>query len=113
MAGGKRAGKRAGSRERAQFRPDLALMAVAITAAVVGWGFLVFTAIGFGADARQDGGASSWLLLIACALAAMACLFLAFMLAARLARALGIASAPESKPKRDPNAPKGGKRAAR
>ena len=70
-------------------------------------------AIDFGATARQEDRTSAWLFLGVASLGAMLCLFLAFMLAVRLARAFGLVSAPEPRPRRDPNAPKGGKRAAR
>lgn len=113
VAGGKRAGSRAGSKARPRFRPDLLLLAVGITFALVAWGYLVLAAIDFGADARHDGDGSAWFFLAVASLGGMLCLFLAFMLAVRLSRALGLTSAPEPRPKRDPNAPKGGKRAAR
>lgn len=106
-------GKRAGERTKARLRPDLLLLAVGITFALVAWGYLVLASIDFGATARHDGKGSAWLLLAVAALGAMACLFLAFMLAVRLSRALGLTSTPAPPPKRDPNAPKGGKRAAR
>jgi len=106
-------GKRAGDRPRARFRVDLLLLALGITLALVAWGYLVIAAIDFGATARHDGKTSAWALLGVSALGAMLCLFLAFMLAARFSRALGLTAAPEPRPKRDPAAPKGGKRAAR
>ena len=106
-------GKRAGDRTKARIRPDLLVLAVGITFALVAWGYLVLAAIDFGATARHDGRTSAWLLLVVASLGAMGCLFLAFMLAARFSRALGLTSGPEPKVKRDPNAPKGGKRAAR
>ncbi len=106
-------GKRAGDRTRARFRPDLLALAVGITFALVAWGYLVLAAIDFGATARHDDKASAWAFLVIAALGGMLCLFLAFMLAVRLSRALGLTAAPEPKPQRDPNAPKGGKRAAR
>jgi hypothetical protein len=107
------AGKRAGSRQKAGFRADLLLLAVGITFSIVAWGYLVLAAIDFGATARHDGKTAAWLYLVLASLGAMACLFLGFMLAVRFARAIGLASAPEPMPKRDPAAPKGGKRAAR
>lgn len=107
------AGKRAGDRTKARFRPDLLLLAVGITFALVAWGYLVFAAIDFGATARHDGKASAWLFLGVSAIGGMLCLFLAFMLAVRLSRALGLSASPPPKPKRNPDTPKGGKRAAR
>ena len=106
-------GKRAGDRTRARLRPGLLGLAAGITFALVAWGYLVLAAIDFGATARHDGKGSAWALLAVASAGAMVCLFLAFMLAARFSRALGLTSAPEPRPQRDRNAPKGGKRAAR
>ncbi len=106
-------GKRAGDRTKARLRPALFLLAAGITVALVAWGYLVIAAIDFGASARHDNDGAAWGLLAVAALGAMLCLFLAFMLAARFSRALGLTRAPEPKPRRDPDAPKGGKRAAR
>ncbi|GEB11911.1 hypothetical protein SAMN05421671_4771 [Pimelobacter simplex] len=106
-------GKRAGDRTKARFRPALLLIAGGITFALVAWGYLVLAAIDFGATARHDGKTGAWALLVVASAGAMLCLFLAFMLAARFSRALGLTAAPDPKPKRDPDAPKGGKRAAR
>ena len=108
-----RGGKRAGDRTRARFRPDLLLLAVGITLALIAWGYLVLAAIDFGATARHDGDAGAWAFLAVAAVGAMLCLFVAFMLAVRLSRALGLSASPDPKPRRDPDAPKGGKRAAR
>jgi hypothetical protein len=106
-------GKRAGGRTKARLRPDLLALAFGITLAIVAWGYLVLAAIDFGADARHDGDTSAWFFLATAAVGAMLCLFLAFMLAVRLSRSLGLTSTPDPKPKRDPGTPKGGKRAAR
>lgn len=95
------------------FRADLLLLAVGMTFALVAWGYLVFAAIDFGATARHDGKGSAWLFLAIASIGGMLCLFLAFMLAVRLSRAIGLSEGPERRPKRDPGAPKGGKRAAR
>lgn len=106
-------GKRSGDRGRARFRPDLLALALGITFAIVAWGYLVLAAIDFGSTARHDGKGSAWAFLAIASVGGMLCLFLAFMLAVRLFRALGVTSSPEPRPKRDRNAPKGGKRAAR
>lgn len=108
-------GRRAGSSgRRPRVRLDLLGLATGVTVAIVAWGYLVLAAIDFGATARHDGKASAWLFLAVAALGAVLCLFLAFMLAVRIARALGLVGEPAlPRPKRDPNAPKGGKRAAR
>lgn len=83
-----------GERRKARFRPALAGLALAITAALVGWGYLVWIAIDFGTDAR-GGDSNAWWFLGLAAIGAMACLFLALILAARLLRALGITSSAE------------------
>lgn len=106
-------GKRAGEKQKQGFRPALLGLAVGITLALVAWGYLVFAAIDFGATARHDDKAGAWGFLALAAIGAVACLFLAFMLAVRLARTLGITHPPDPKPKRDPTLPKGGRRAAR
>ncbi|TIC85924.1 hypothetical protein E8D34_12550 [Nocardioides sp. GY 10113] len=107
------AGKRAGARQRRSFRPAYAVLAVGITLSALAWGYLVYAAIDFGAAARQDGDGSAWVFLAMASIGAMACLFLAFMLIVRLVRLMGITQGPEPKPKRDPDLPKGGKRASR
>lgn len=89
------------------------LLAVGATLALVAWGYLVVAAIDFGASARHDDRAAAWFFLAVACVGAIFCLFLAFMLVVRIARAIGLAAAPTPRPPRDPNAPKGGKRAAR
>lgn len=106
-------GKRAGDRQERSFSPTYPLLAVGITLSLVAWGYLVYAAIDFGASARQDGDTAAWGLLVLASVGAVACLFLAMMLVVRLSRALGFTHAPDPRPKRDPSAPKGGKRAAR
>ncbi len=107
-------GKRAGDRAKPRFRPALLLLAVGITLSLVAWGYLVIAAIDFGATARHDDKSSAWVLLGVASAGAMLCLFLTFMLAIRLSRALGLSSHHhEPRPRRDPGTPKGGKRAAR
>ncbi len=106
-------GKRAGDRTKARFRPQLLLIAAGITLSLIAWGYLVLAAIDFGSTARHDAKASAWLFLAVAAVGAMLCLFVAFMLAVRLTRALGLTASPDPKPQRAPDAPKGGKRAAR
>jgi RsiW-degrading membrane proteinase PrsW (M82 family) len=83
--------------------------ALAITLAVVAWGYLVWAAIDFGSSAR-DGEAGAWWLLGLAAVGAVACLFAGLMLVARLVRTLSTPSGAEPPPPR--RAP-GGKRAAR
>lgn len=106
-------GKRAGVRPKRRFRPVLLVLAVAITASIVAWGYLVYAAIDFGARARRDGDDGAWFLLGLASVGAVACLFLGLMLVVRLSRALGWTHAPEPRPRRDPNLPAGGKRASR
>ncbi|WP_183094369.1 hypothetical protein [Nocardioides stalactiti] len=106
-------GKRAGARQKQGFQPKLLLLALGITGCVVAWGYLVYAAIDFGSAARHDGETAAWFYLGVAGVGAVACLFLGFMLVARLSRAIGLTASPEPKPKRDPSVPKGGKRAAR
>lgn len=106
-------GKRAGDRQPRKFRGSYLLLAVGVTLSLVAWGYLVYAAIDFGATARQDGENAAWAFLALAAVGAIGCLFLAMMLVVRLSRALGLTHAPDPKPKRDPDAPKGGRRAAR
>lgn len=117
-------GKRAGSRRAAPapraFRPKLLLLAVGVTLAVVAWGYLVYAAIDFGSTAR-GGDDRAWGFLALASAGAIACLFIALMLIARLLRALGITSPPAPRTPRgtdapasdDPPRPPGGRRAAR
>jgi hypothetical protein len=85
----------------------LLLLALGITAAVVAWGYLVYLAIDFGTDAR-DGDSTGWWMLGLATIGAIACLFLAMILGARLFRRLREDAAPPPPP-RTP----GGRRAAR
>lgn len=110
MSSGKRAGSRRGpSAPRTLNKAALALGA-AITLCVVAWGYLVYAAIDFGTAARGGSSSAWWFMALAC-LGAMACLFVALLLVARLLRALGITSATE--PRSSEPRPVGGKRAAR
>ena len=100
-------GKRAGARQKRGFRPVLLFLALGITLCVVAWGYLVYAAIDFGSTARQDEDSAAWGYLAVAAVGAVACLFLGFMLVARFSRAMGLTHAPDPKPKRDPEIPKG------
>jgi hypothetical protein len=88
-------------------RLPLLLLALGITAAVVAWGYLVYLAIDFGTAAR-DGDNTGWWMLGLATVGAIACLFLAMMLGARLFQRLRADAAPPPPP-RTP----GGRRAAR
>jgi hypothetical protein len=94
------AGKRAAAKPKgkARFRPALALLALGVTLCVVAWGYLVWAAIDFGAQAR-GGDDDAWRWLGLASLGAVACLFVGLMLIARLLRALGITKPP---PKKEP-----------
>ncbi|MEZ5095616.1 MAG: hypothetical protein R2731_05600 [Nocardioides sp.] len=107
-ATGKRGGSRRSARPRAGLGPDVLFLASGITLAVVAWGYLVYTAIDFGAQAR-GGESTAWWFLALASVGAVACLFGALMLVARLARALGLVRPPGGGP---PAAGGGGHRAA-
>ncbi len=115
QSGGARAGSRRGPRRKATFRPALLLLALAITACVVAWGYLVYAAIDFGSQAR-GGDQTAWWFLAVASVGAVACLFVGLMLVALLLRRLGITRAPEPQgAPEEPEAPRpiGGRRAAR
>ena len=112
---GKHAGKRraepapAAAREPAErSRAKLLALALGVTLAVVAWGYLVYAAIDFGAEAR-GGQSKAWAFLALASLGAVACLFAGLLLVARLLRMLGVLKSEEPPPPR----PAGGKRAAR
>lgn len=106
--------KHAGSRKgRGTPVTEALVLAVAVTAAVVAWGYLVYLAIDFGTSARSGESRAWWYLGIA-SLGAVLCLFLGLVLVARLLRALGITEPPAepSSVYAPPRTP-GGRRAAR
>lgn len=92
---GKRAGSRRGTKKAPTWRPRLLGLAGCVTLAVVAWGYLVYAAIDFGASAR-GGDTEGWWLLALASMGAVACLFVALMLIARLLRELGITSDPNT-----------------
>lgn len=96
-------GKRVGPKRQASFRPTALLLSVGITLAVGAWGYLVKAAIDFGIQARDE-TPGAWTYLGFASAGAVACLFVALMLAARLVRALGVTSGPPS-PARRPEPP--------
>lgn len=87
QSGGKRKGARKGARPPRRFRRDVFALSLGTTVAVVAWGYLVFSAIDFGSDAR-GGERRAWALLALAAVGAAACLFAALLLLARVLRAL-------------------------
>jgi hypothetical protein len=104
-------GKRVGPKRRTSFRPTALLLAIGITLGVGAWGYLVKAAIDFGIQAR-NGTPGAWTYLALACVGAVACLFIGLMLVARLLRALGITSGPESRPREpEPPRPVGGRRA--
>ncbi len=90
-----------------RFNGPLLLLALGITAAVIGWGYLVFLAIDFGTSAR-DGDSAGWWLLGLATIGAIACLFVGMMLGMRLLARLRAGAPPPGPPR-----PPGGRRAAR
>lgn len=76
-------------------------------AAVVAWGFLVWSAIDFGRDARGGDTGAWWFLAIA-SIGAIGCLFLALVLGARGLRRWGLTRDPDG-----PERPAGGRRIKR
>src|SRR4051812_39212622 len=74
-------------------------MALGITACIVAWGYLVVAAVDFGSTAR-GGDTQAWWFLALASLGAVACLFVGFMLVARVLRRLGITRAPDEAPSR-------------
>ena len=58
-------------------------LAAGVTATVVAWGVLVFAAIDFGRMARHAQG-EDWIFLVLATLGAVACMFLAIVLASRM-----------------------------
>ncbi|MGI8645191.1 MAG: hypothetical protein ACR2JD_02560 [Nocardioides sp.] len=101
----KHAGSRKGARKPPAFSPQVLALAVAVTASVVAWGYLVYLAIDFGTSAR-GGETQAWWFLGVASLGAIVCLFLGLILVSRLLRAIGIteppadplAEPPESRP---------------
>lgn len=95
-------------------------LAVGVTVTVVAWGVLVFAAIDFGRSAR-DGQGDDWLFLLLATIGAVACMFLAILLAAKMQALIkSDPTRPHSGPSsqvtgqpRSKHAPAGGKRAAR
>lgn len=108
-------GKRAGSRRAEKAAPTLNAAALGyvagITACVIAWGYLVFSAVDFGGSAR-GGNSSAWLMLTLAAVGAAACLFVGLMLGLRLMVTLGLTRHPDE-PEPETPRPTGGRRAAR
>ncbi len=93
VAGARRGRRKAAPRSQATGpripKGPVLLLSAGATLSVVAWGYLVFIAIEFGSAAR-GGEDQAWLFLAVASLGAVACLFLALMLAARILRAMGI-----------------------
>ena len=106
-----------GAKQKASFnRPALAF-ALAITACLVAWGYLVYLAIDFGTTARA-GESDAWAFLALSSLGAVACLFAGLLFVSRLLRALGLSShgeddSPAAEPNPVAHRTPGGRRAAR
>jgi hypothetical protein len=108
--------KHAGSRRftRRSSAPQHAglLLAGAVTAAVVAWGYLISVAIDFGTSAR-GGESRAWWYLAMASLGAVLCLFLGLILISRLLHTLGITTPAENREETSAPRPPGGRRAAR
>ena len=109
-ATGKRAGSRKGARPPRTGGPGVLLLALAITACVVAWGYLVWAAIDFGTSARNGESEAWWWLALASA-GAVACLFTGLLLASRIVTA--VSAARRAREDEGPPPPPGGRRAAR
>ena len=112
MTDGRHAGSRKGPRQSPTFGPKAFLLALATTAAIVAWGYLVYLAIDFGTSARA-GESRAWWFLALSSLGAVLCLFLGLVLVARPLRALGITSPPGDDATPTPPRTPGGRRASR
>ena len=112
MTDGRHAGARKAPRQSPSFRPKAFLLALATTAAIVAWGYLVYLAIDFGTSAR-GGESRAWWFLGLASLGAVLCLFLGLVLVARLLRALGITAPPGDDARPTPPRTPGGRRASR
>lgn len=102
-----RVGKHSGAREEPEPLPrrKLVLLALGITLTLVAWGFLVWAAIDFGAQARA-GEAPAWGFLAIATVGATACLLVTLVLVTKLLGAL------RGEPRSRGSVP-GGRRAAR
>jgi len=87
-------------------RRRLLALALGITATLVAWGFLVWAAIDFGAQAR-GGETPAWLFVGLATIGATACLLVTLILAAKVTATLRGGDAPSR------SAVPGGRRAAR
>lgn len=117
VATGKRAGSRRGTKQKASFNTPALGLALAITACLIAWGYLVYLAIDFGTSARA-GESGAWAFLALASLGAVACLFAGLLFVSRLLRALGITTDPSESSSEEAPAPTaarqpGGRRAAR
>ena len=117
VATGKRAGSRRGAKTKASFNGPALAFALAITACLIAWGYLVYLAIDFGTSARA-GDSGGWGLLALSSIGAVACLFAGLLFVSRLLRALGITSGAEPDDSVEtateaPHRTPGGRRAAR
>lgn len=95
----KRAGARRGARAPVRVRPVVAAYAVAAVGSAALWGFLVFLAIRWGAQARGGDG-PGWAAFGVVSALAVAVLFGGLMLVARLSRAVGLTSVDAGEPHR-------------
>lgn len=108
-AAGKRAGTRRGSKPKARFQPMALVFTFGITLSVIAWGYLVYFAIRQGQEIRA-GDESAWKLVLGSGLGAVLCLFVGFLLVARLLRKLAGTPAVKDDAETKTTAPAGGHR---
>ncbi len=113
-SGAKHAGSRKAPRSTRARRPQdrrLPAYAAGLTFCLVAWGYLVWSAIDFGAAARQ-GSSAAWIFVLMACIGAACCLFAGLLLGVRLLTTLGIIAPPPNSPERE-TAPAPGRRIAR
>ena len=106
MTQGDGGGRHAGARRAAPTSRTgpRALLVLGAVAALIAWGFLAWSAISFGREARGGDDRMWWFLALA-GVGAICCLFVALILGTRVLRAVGVTRDPGL-----PQRPAGGRR---